>query len=45
MLYFQVLETNGVKNYMTYADSRLLEEEERGHRYLDPEAHSVDKVV
>ncbi|VDN51553.1 unnamed protein product [Dracunculus medinensis] len=41
----EVLETNGVKNYMTYADSRLLEEEERGHRYLDPGAHSVDKLL
>ena len=31
----QYLESNGVQNYMRYADSKLKEEEQRASRYLE----------
>ncbi|VDK24651.1 unnamed protein product [Anisakis simplex] len=40
----QILESNGVQNYMTYADAKLSEEEARGRRYLDSNADSLQRV-
>lgn len=41
----QVLEANGVQNYMTYADAKLSEEEARGTRYLDSSADSLNRLL
>uniref|UniRef100_F1KWA6 Cullin-5 n=1 Tax=Ascaris suum TaxID=6253 RepID=F1KWA6_ASCSU len=41
----QILETNGVQNYMTYADAKLSEEEARGRRYLDSNADSLQRLL
>lgn len=41
----QILEENGVQNYMQYADSKLREEEQRARRYLDTKSDSLDKVI
>ncbi|MFH4983136.1 hypothetical protein AB6A40_009845 [Gnathostoma spinigerum] len=41
----QMLEENGVLNYMTYADTKLQEEEARGRRYLDSNAESLERLL
>ncbi|KAK6108277.1 Cullin-5 [Brugia pahangi] len=40
----QVLASEGVQSYMMYADTKLVEEEARGRRYLENTADSVKKV-
>ena len=41
----EILQSNGILNYMAYADEKLLEEEQRAKRYLDTSAaESVDRV-
>uniref|UniRef100_A0A914X7H9 Cullin-5 n=1 Tax=Plectus sambesii TaxID=2011161 RepID=A0A914X7H9_9BILA len=41
----QVLEENGVQNYMQYADSKLREEDQRARRYLDTKSDSLEKLL
>nr|CRZ24456.1 BMA-CUL-5 [Brugia malayi] len=41
----QVLASEGVQSYMMYADTKLVEEEARGRRYLENTADSVKKLV
>ncbi|VDM96638.1 unnamed protein product [Thelazia callipaeda] len=41
----QVLSSEGVQNYMIYADTKLNEEQIRASRYLESTADSIDKLV
>lgn len=40
----EYLQTNGVQNYMRYADAKLREEELRAQKYLEPCSGSVQLV-
>jgi cullin-5 len=40
----EYLQTNGVRNYMKYADAKLTEEEQRAEKYLEPHSGSVEYV-
>jgi cullin-5 len=40
----QYLQTNGVQNYMKYADAKLREEEQRAQKYLESCSGSVQVV-
>lgn len=41
----EVLEMNGVQNYMIYADAKLGEEEARGRRYLESTTDSLGRLL
>ncbi|GLG95736.1 Cullin homolog 1 [Gryllus bimaculatus] len=41
----QYLQANGVQNYMKYADSKLREEEQRAHKYLESCSGSVQVLT